>query len=1070
MRHLLPVVLLLCLGAGSAALAEEDPELARQAAEKHFAEGQAHLKARRLAEASVAFMRAADAAASVGWAEKEAAALHHAGVSASQGGLWPQAIAAFERQAKVEQARGNRLGEANAILNVGIIQWRLGMNDMALATYGRSLAIHEAEQNRSGVAKVLGLMGSVWRSKGDLAKALEHQQRSLVITDELGDQLASALTRGNIANIHTDLGQPAAALVEQRKVLAIQKELGDELRVTNTLYNIGSLLAEMGRLRDALTHHRDAMTRRRRMGDRQGIAVSHFGIGWVYMELQRYRDSEVELQAGLRLAREIGDRSWIARGLAHLGTLYAEIGDPGRAIECHSEALELHRAMGRAIGAADSLGRIASAYLLQGRFAKAVELQQEAVMLARALRAKVVLAARLNDLGMAYARMGRTDDGHKALRESAALYKAIGDLPRHGQALHNVAAMLRDAGRAPEALAPLKASLAIAEQLGDVRLHRHANTVMASVLADLGRLEEAQAVHTADLERYRAAGDVRGEMHALTGLASIAIRVGEAEAARRLRVQALQLAEDTGDDVARLTNMWGLAATEMLAGKHADALAWVDRGIRVVERLAAGLSDEEMAGARESSAQLFDIGLWAAAALKDVEAFARVLERGRAVALLDALGAPGTLSETVLPAELLHLEREGREAEVRALAVLRSAAATGKRKAMRAARAELDKARQVRLETSRKIQREARAAADLVMFEPAPLSSLQAALGNGQVMVSYALTQSVAYALVVTPKGSRIVDLGPAAPLRDACRTLGLHEVDAGASERIAALVEAVVTPLALPTTATQVIVSPHGELCSAPLGALWTKRAVASVPSATTWVRMRAEGASAPGKGVLAIGDPDYAAFSKSRQAAAALHRGGHARLMPLPGTRVEVEAIGTQTLLGAKATEAGVRQALGGSTRWRSLHIACHGLLDTEHPLLSSLALTPDPADPLNDGFLTALDVLRMRVPADLVVLSACETGRGAVYHAEGVVGLPRAFMFAGARSVMSSLWKVDDESTRALMIKFYELWEGRGEAPSRLPAAEALRRAQAHVRAQEGWEHPYYWAAWVLWGAAE
>ena len=128
----------------------------------------------------------------------------------------------------------------------------------------------------------------------------------------------------------------------------------------------------------------------------------------------------------------------------------------------------------------------------------------------------------------------------------------------------------------------------------------------------------------------------------------------------------------------------------------------------------------------------------------------------------------------------------------------------------------------------------------------------------------------------------------------------------------------------------------------------------------------------------------------------------------------------------------------------------------------MLSALALT---ADEENDGFLAALEIFRMSIPADLVVMSACETGKGKIYKTEGIVGLTRAFMFAGAPRVICSLWKVHDEATQALMIKFYELWnpkDGNG-----LGAAAALKKAQEFVKSHEKWKHPYYWAAWVLWG---
>ena len=147
--------------------------------------------------------------------------------------------------------------------------------------------------------------------------------------------------------------------------------------------------------------------------------------------------------------------------------------------------------------------------------------------------------------------------------------------------------------------------------------------------------------------------------------------------------------------------------------------------------------------------------------------------------------------------------------------------------------------------------------------------------------------------------------------------------------------------------------------------------------------------------------------------------------------------------------------------------MHFACHGLFDGERPTRSSLALTPTKS---SNGRLSAQEIIGMRIPAELVVLSACETAKGRIYRTEGILGLAQSVMVAGAPRVLSSLWKVDDEATRALMVKFYELWRPRGEGAKPMGAAEALRAAQAHVRAQAKWKHPYYWAAWVLWGLPE
>ena len=171
----------------------------------------------------------------------------------------------------------------------------------------------------------------------------------------------------------------------------------------------------------------------------------------------------------------------------------------------------------------------------------------------------------------------------------------------------------------------------------------------------------------------------------------------------------------------------------------------------------------------------------------------------------------------------------------------------------------------------------------------------------------------------------------------------------------------------------------------------------------------------------------------------------------------------MGSVILLSAGATEAAFRERLPQRKRWRAIHFACHGLIDAKRPMLSCLAVTAAPPD---DGFLTAAEIFELETPADLVVLSACETGRGKAWYGEGVVGLTQAFLFAGAPRVLCSLWKVDDEATSALMTKFYALWNPTDTAKG-LTAAAALKAAQAHIRAQPRWSDPRYWAAWVLWG---
>jgi CHAT domain-containing protein len=157
----------------------------------------------------------------------------------------------------------------------------------------------------------------------------------------------------------------------------------------------------------------------------------------------------------------------------------------------------------------------------------------------------------------------------------------------------------------------------------------------------------------------------------------------------------------------------------------------------------------------------------------------------------------------------------------------------------------------------------------------------------------------------------------------------------------------------------------------------------------------------------------------------------------------------------LRRNATETAVRN-LGG--RFRQLHFATHGRFDAARPLDSGLLLAPDAR---HDGVLRVDEIFNLQLRADLVTLSACETGLGHVGSGDDVIGLSRGFLYAGARSIVASLWSVDDRATGALMTSFYAHLEAGDRR-------EALRRAQLDTRSR--WAHPYYWAAFQLVGAPQ
>jgi CHAT domain-containing protein len=204
------------------------------------------------------------------------------------------------------------------------------------------------------------------------------------------------------------------------------------------------------------------------------------------------------------------------------------------------------------------------------------------------------------------------------------------------------------------------------------------------------------------------------------------------------------------------------------------------------------------------------------------------------------------------------------------------------------------------------------------------------------------------------------------------------------------------------------------------------------------------------------------------STDAGASVDANGHLRVPRLPFTREEAERI-LKLAPGKDNLEAlDFRANLATATspelgHYRYLHFATHGYLDSERPELSAIVLSlVDERGHPREGFLRTNEIYNLKLPAELVVLSACQTGLGKEIRGEGIVGLTRGFMYAGVPRVIVSLWSVNDRATEELMARFYEKLLKENLRPS-----AALRQAQVEMWKQKSWAAPYYWAAFVQQG---
>ncbi|MCC7137530.1 MAG: CHAT domain-containing protein [Planctomycetes bacterium] len=898
----------------------------------------------------------------------------------------------------------------------------------------------------------------VVRAGGGLAAARELMRRVLAVAERRGRGPVVAATLADLGTVTYELGDRPGALEWWARSTAVHETTDDPVDFARVLANVAVVQRELGDRAAEIAALERCVALREKTGDHAGLAIAFDQLGAARFFTGDPGKALRAYERAAELREALGDRLALANALNNVGSVLRELGDVERSLTTQRRALELFRALGDVGGGARAEGNIGILHATMGRWAEALTAFERALAAHQAQGDRAAAATVLGNIGGVYHDMGDIERAVPVLVRSTQLKEEVGDrwgAARTRAALGNARVALGDA----EGIADLERSEREQRALGDLRVAAMTMVSVGSAQARTGSPERARETIQRALAELEALKERDGAASALAALGTVEAALGHRAEARNALDRAARAARSLRRGPLLVDALAALARVHLAEGAPGKALARAREGLDAVDRMLGGLADEEGAAAREAHEGLFSVGTVAAAREEDAGELVRFLEAGRAGALLDALAkrASAQWRAESLPAELREADARARAAERAARDAYDRAIAGGDRRVAAAAARVLDDASdEVRAVTAR-IQRESRKEGGLFYPQPRTLEEIRAAIEPGDALVVYALCLDEALALVVRHDGERVVRLGTRADVESACAALEARDPDADPAPALAALRRMLVEPLALEADVRRLVVSPSGPLAYVPFGAL-VDTPVALVPSGTTYVVLAGE-ERAPGDGVLALGDPDYAGATAG---AGAVYVRGRP-LVALPATRAEVERVGTTVLVGARASEAGLREALPTHPRWRAVHFACHGLVHPDKPTLCSLALSRGGDD---DGFLTALEVLRTPVRADLVVLSACETGRGRIVRAEGILGLTSAFQSAGCPRVLCSLWKVDDAATSALMQKFYELWNPKTGSKG-MGTAEALRAAQAHVRSQEKWKHPYYWAAWVLWG---
>jgi CHAT domain-containing protein len=610
---------------------------------------------------------------------------------------------------------------------------------------------------------------------------------------------------------------------------------------------------------------------------------------------------------------------------------------------------------------------------------------------------------------------------------------------------------------------------------------------LASVALNMGHLEVAGGLAPRAwemAERVMPGGIVSGEIALCIG--DIGVAAGDLDAAEAWYAMSLQIrqAQQPGSG-AEAEAYQRLGALNRLRKKLDIALPLYVQALDVLDRQTRTLGGTDEVRSRfaalyapyyhETLDLLMELG-------RPEEAF-HVLERYRSRAFLALLAERDLVFSADVPEGLDRERRAARAEHDRAFAAL--AAATGE--AATEARQALEAVRRRQGEIEARIRTASPRLAALQHPEPLDLERTRAALDPGTLLLSYAVAEHRGYLFAVGP-GPRdflVVKLDITLPkLRaDVGRFRRLLQVVSPAGPKpLRALSEELAATLLRPVAdriarAERVVVLPDGPLHLIPFAALADPTGPGSgrylveakplytAASATVFAEVRKSRTSKRAARLLAFGDPDYRTSQASSSPARSLRDRG-LELVPLPGSRKEVEALralygaGSRVYLGAEASEERARQA---GSEPSLVHFACHALADAASPLDSSLILSLPaewkPGQP--NGLLQAWEILeQVRLDADLVTLSACGTALGQEMSGEGVLGLTRAFQYAGARTVLASLWSVNDEATAFLMERFY-----RGMRSGRTKDA-ALRAAQLEMLRGTR-SHPSLWAAFQLSG---
>lgn len=878
---------------------------------------------------------------------------------------------------------------------------------LAIARLQQAVRLFEAAGDQSHRLDALGSLGEVYNRLGESHQAIDVYATLIGLARNIGNRAAEAVALQNIGLEYSNLGEYPKALQYLEESLKAKRALGKD-NESPQMNSLALTYYRVGDSQKALDYYGQALEIRRRIGDKNGQAFTLAGIGATVLLRDEYQHAIDLFQQALALWSELNDPQQQALALNNIGAVYTRLGDERLALEYYERALPLRQSTGNRPGEAATRLNLCHAELALGESQKALQFCGESLAIYKALGNHVGEAGAVASVGDVYLKQGRWDEALERYLEAKPLAQSAGDRTQVARAGVSISRVHFHNAKFRDAAAAAEEALAAARE-GDARQEEQsALTALAKAEAALGRLERARAHIEA----------------------------------------AVQLAESVRGSVAGSD-----LRASYLAAVRPEYELLVDILMRQHKNNPSGGYDAEALAASE---------------------------RARARSLLDSLGESRLDIRQGVDPELLERERS-----LRATLRVRAQAPEPEAQELLAEYRELEN--QIRARSPRYAS----------LMQPEPISAAgirDRILDDETAILEYALGEERSYVWALTREGLISAELPARAAVEAAARKAYRELSASGApesSEPVRALSRMIVGPVSADLNKKRLVVVAEGALQYIPFGALpeasgqplIARHEIVGLPSVSTlWLLRRdASGRQPAAKRLIVIGDPvfDAADSRVSRSAQTHLRRepdqmersaseSGMGHFERLWSTRLEADSIvalaGKAEARKAVDFDASSQLATSGAlTDYRIVHIATHALLNNRHPELSGLVFSlVDPAGRPIDGFLRAYEVYNLRLQADLVVLSACQTALGEDVRGEGLMGMTRGFMYAGAPRVVASLWRVPDRGTAELMKRFYEGMLVKGLRPS-----AALRAAQLAMRKDPRWRAPYNWAGFTLQG---